>query len=59
MEKLTFAKRVKLAEKRLGIKLPITYVKFIKDFVFKHLSSHKFMSVLYFCKSMVLNTCAY
>jgi hypothetical protein len=32
MEKLTFAKRVKLAEKRLGLKLPITYVKFIKDF---------------------------
>jgi hypothetical protein len=32
MEKLTFAKRVKLAEKRLGIKLPMTYVKFIKEF---------------------------
>lgn len=32
MEKLTFAKRVKLAEKRLGIKLPMSYVKFIKDF---------------------------
>jgi hypothetical protein len=32
MEKLTFAKRVKLAEKRLGIKLPMSYVKFIKEF---------------------------
>jgi hypothetical protein len=32
MEKLTFAKRVKLAEKRLGLKLPMSYVKFIKDF---------------------------
>lgn len=32
MEKLTFAKRIKLAEKRLGIKLPISYVKFIKEF---------------------------
>lgn len=32
MEKLTFAKRVKLAEKRLGIKLPMSYVKFIKNF---------------------------
>lgn len=32
MEKLTFAKRVKLAEKRLGIKLPMSYLKFIKEF---------------------------
>lgn len=32
MEKLTFSERVKLAEKRLGIKLPMSYVKFIKDF---------------------------
>lgn len=32
MEKLTFAKRVKLAEKRLGLKLPMSYVKFIKEF---------------------------
>ena len=32
MEKLTFAKRVKIAEKRLGLKLPISYIKFIKDF---------------------------
>lgn len=41
MEKLTFAKRVKLAEKRLGIKLPISYVKFIKDFEGREHSSDK------------------
>lgn len=32
MKKLTFAKRVKLAEKGLGIKLPMSYLKFIKEF---------------------------
>ena len=41
MEQLTFAKRVKLAEKRLGIKLPMTYVKFIKEFEGVEHSSEK------------------